>query len=118
MNAEDVLIKELSYFGYPVRRQGSLLADESYPEFFFTFWNNSSNGEMFYDNDSHVTEYSFNVFLYGTDSRIYEIIRNAMTRLKCVGFILTSGDFDVPTDEPTHDGRGFRVIYKEDVKYE
>ena len=47
---EDFLIEILSKFGFPVRRQGSLLEDEPYPDSFFTFWQNSAESECMYDN--------------------------------------------------------------------
>ena len=37
---EELLVQTLESFGYPVRRQGSLGAQEQYPDHFFTFWNN------------------------------------------------------------------------------
>lgn len=44
---EDLLIEILSSFNEPVRLQGSLLSDEPYPDSFFTFWNDESNGDSF-----------------------------------------------------------------------
>ena len=47
---EDTLIQLLESFGYPVIRQGSLPADQAYPDTFFTFWNSTEDGQSFYDN--------------------------------------------------------------------
>ena len=41
---EDLLISTLGQLGLPVRKQGSLLANEPYPTHFFTFWNDSADG--------------------------------------------------------------------------
>jgi hypothetical protein len=50
---EDLLIETLEAFGYPVILQGSLLPDEPYPDHFFTFWNNDSFGNSYYDNANY-----------------------------------------------------------------
>ena len=59
MNAEDILIEVLKTFEYPVKRQGSMLPANVYPDNFFTFWNNSSNSERFYDNSENIYVYDF-----------------------------------------------------------
>lgn len=55
---EDRLIALLSEFGYPVRRQGSLLEDEPYPDAFFTFWQVSGDLNSAYDNLEYATLYT------------------------------------------------------------
>ena len=47
---EDLLISTLENLGFPIIRQGSLAEDDEYPQSFFTFWNNSADGQGFYSN--------------------------------------------------------------------
>ena len=47
---KDKLIKILESFNFPVFQQGTLNKDDPYPESFFTFWNNDSADNEFYDN--------------------------------------------------------------------
>lgn len=108
---EDLLIEILESFGYPVRLQGSLLEDEPYPDHFFTFWNNDSAGH-FYDNDETHTTYDYSVNVYSIDpERVYSLLREAKKKLKQNNFIVSGDGYGVPSDEPTHDGRGIRVQY-------
>lgn len=117
MEVEDLLIETLATFGYPVRLQGSLLPDEPYPDNFFTFWNNSSTSQAFYDNDENAIVYSYSVNFYSIEpSKCYEMIRNAKKELKKVGFILTGDGYSVASDEPTHDGRGISAEYLKIVR--
>lgn len=109
---EDLLIEILSEFGYPVRRQGSFLEDEPYPDHFFTFWNVSSDGSGFYDNDEHFIIYTYDVNFYSVDSElVYTVLREAKKRLRNRGFDSWGDAHDVMSDEPTHDGRGITVSY-------
>lgn len=109
---EDLLIETLSEFGYPVRRQGSLLNDEPYPPHFFTFWNVSSEGYGFYDNMETKILYEYDVNFYSIDSeKIYEVLRKAKRKLRAKGFESWGDAHDVASDEPTHDGRGFSVSF-------
>ena len=109
---EDELIEVLMTFGFPVRRQGSLLADETYPESFFTFWNNDSTDHAHYDNTEHGTEWDFDVNFYSTDpEQTYRVLADARQRLKERGFIISGKGYDVASDEVTHIGRGMNVLY-------
>lgn len=109
---EDLLIEILKSFGYPVRLQGSLLPDEPYPEHFFTFWNRSSDGEHYYDNDEHSTAYEYDVNFYSIDpEKVYSVIRAVKKALKTANFIVSGDGYSVPSDEATHDGRGINVLY-------
>lgn len=111
---EDLLIKTLKEFNFPVKRQGSLLPDEEYPESFFTFWNNSSDGESFYDNNETQTNWDFDVNFYSTDPELtYSAILRAKEQLKKAGFIISGKGHDVASDEVTHTGRGINVLYLE-----
>ena len=109
---EDLLIEILEGFGYPVKLQGSLLPDEPYPEHFFTFWNNASYGESFYDNDEKSTVFDYDVNFYSTNPEwVYTKLREAIVSLKKAGFIVSGDGHSVPSDEPTHDGRGINVLF-------
>jgi len=109
---EDKLIELLETFGYPVILQGSLLPDEPYPDSFFTFWNNFSEGENYYDNDEKSTVYSYDVNFYSTNPElIYTKLREVKRLLKENGFIVSGDGHSVVSDEPTHDGRGLDVLY-------
>lgn len=109
---EDLLIEVLSEFGYPVMLQGSMLPDAKYPNHFFTFWNNSSFDDAFYDNKEHKTIYDYSVNFYSVDpSLVYSKLREAKVELKKHGFIVSGDGHSVASDEPTHDGRGINVLF-------
>ncbi len=113
---EDLLIETLNTFGYPVRLQGSLAADEEYPPNFFTFWNDNSDSDSFYDDDSHSTIYSYNINFYSNDPvAVYTVLSSAIVKLKAVGFIIDGDGFSVPSDEQSHTGRGIDAVYKKGI---
>lgn len=109
---EDLLIKMLEPFGYPVYLQGSLLPDMPYPEHFFTFWNNSSESNSHYDNDEKSILYDYDVNFYSIDKAlVYTKLREAVQALRAAGFIVSGDGHSVASDEQTHDGRGISVTY-------
>ena len=113
------MIELLETFGYPVRLQGSLLPDEPYPDSFFTFWNNSSEGGNYYDNDEKSIVYSYDVNFYSISPElVYTVLRQAKKILKENGFIVSGDGHSVVSDEPTHDGRGIDVMYLNYYKQE
>lgn len=113
------LIKALEPLGYPIRRQGSLGENEKYPESFFTFWNNSSYDEMFYDNQEHSTVWDFDLNFYSVDPILTNtILLKAKEFLKKEGFIVDGKGYDVASDEPTHTGRGINALYIQNVNKE
>ena len=113
------MIELLETFGYPVILQGSLLPDEPYPDSFFTFWNNSSEGEKYYDNDEKSIVYSYDVNFYSISPElVYTVLRQAKKILKDNGFIVSGDGHSVVSDEPTHDGRGIDVMYLNYYKQE
>lgn len=109
---EDELIELLESFGYPVIRQGSLAPDSSYPNTFFTFWNNDETGESFYDNETASVDYSYDINVYSNDPDLtYSLLSQARILLKQNRWIIATRGYDVPSDEITHTGRGMEVIY-------
>jgi hypothetical protein len=111
---EDQLIELLELFGYPVLRQGSLSEDESYPDHFFTFWNNDSSNHSHYDNDEYGTDWDFDVNFYSMDpEKTYSVLAQARQKLKEAKWIIPSKGYDVASDEVTHTGRGMEVHYLE-----
>ena len=108
---KELLIETLEPLGYPIFLQGSLSEDEAYPESFFTFWNNGSYDDEFYDNVEHETIWDFDLNFYSNDPALVNTkLIEAKTLLKSQGFIVTGKGYDVGSDEPTHTGRGINVL--------
>lgn len=109
---EDKLIEILESFGYPVIRQGSLGQDESYPEHFFTFWENDSYDGGHYDNCDVSCVYDYDVNFYSIDPNLtYSKLKEAKKLLKANGFIISGNGYGVASDEDTHTGRGMNALY-------
>ena len=111
---EDALITLLATFKYPVIRQGSLAPGQAYPDTFFTFWNNSADGDDFYDNVETVTKWDFDLNIYSSDPTVVNsLLLEAKALLKAEGFIVSGKGYDVISDEETHTGRGINIVYIE-----
>ena len=107
----ELLIQILTTFGFPVRLQGSLSANEAYPDSFFTFWNNTGSDGSHYDNDAIYYVWSFDVNFYSTNpALVYSKLEEARVALKAAGFIISGRGYSVASDEPTHTGRGFNAL--------
>lgn len=110
----DKLIATLESLGYPVKKQGSLLPDEPYPNHFFTYWNNSTNGASFYSNDEGVIIWNYSVNFYSVDDP-ESVLTKAKKVLIQAGFIVGGAGYDLVSDEPTHTGRGMTALYRENL---
>ncbi|MED4061704.1 hypothetical protein [Priestia megaterium] len=109
---KDLLIATLEPLGYPIIQQGSLAPEEEYPESFFTFWNNSADGNEFYDNEEHSYIWSFDLNFYSTDpALVNQMLLEAKALLVYNKFTVTGKGHDVMSDEKTHTGRGI-TVYK------
>lgn len=108
---KDEFIKILESFGFPIFQQGSLNENEAYPESFFTFWNNSSSDNEFYDNKENSYIWDFDLNFYSSDPNLVNTkLLEAKKKLKENGFIVRGKGYDVASDEPTHTGRGINVL--------
>ncbi len=97
--------------------QGSLSDQDEYPDSFFTFFNNATNDNSFYDNTETETIWDFDLNYYSTDpASVNSVLLEAKRLLKGVGFIVDGVGYDVLSDEPTHTGRGLNVLYIEKVR--
>lgn len=111
---KELLIEVLESFGCPVFLQGSLNEDDAYPEEFFTFWNNSTDDDTHYDNDTIGFIWSFDVNFYSTDpEKVNSMLADVRAALKAEGFIVSGIGHDVASDEKTHTGRGLDVYYRQ-----
>jgi len=108
---KDLFISTLEEFNYPIILQGSLGEDKQYPESFFTFWNNSTDGEAFYDNEEHSYSWDFDLNFYSSDPILVNTkLLEAKQKLIEKGFIVSGKGYDIASDEPTHTGRGINVL--------
>lgn len=111
---KEQLIVLLETFGFPVKLQGSLGKDEKYPESFFTFWNNETPEGNHYDNGPVSFIWSFTVYFYSTDpTTVNTKLLEARELLRANGWIVIGKGYDVPSDEPSHTGRGMDLIFIE-----
>ena len=115
----DLLIKNLKKIGYPIFLQGSILADEPYPDSFFTFWNSTTDSQSFYDNDESTIKWVYTIAFYSTNPiTVNAVLLTAKQLLKKEGFIINGSGFDLLSDEKTHTGRGLIVQYLQTKKEE
>lgn len=97
--------------------QGSMSDDATYPDAFFTFWNNSTSDEAYYDNAETQVIWDFDLNFYSNDpASVNSVLLQAKRLLKAVGFIPDGSGHDVLSDEPTHTGRGINLLYIEKVR--
>lgn len=111
---EDLLISTLEKIGYPVKLQGSLLADEPYPDSFFTYWNNSADGSSYYSNEEGAVLWNYSINFYSKNPLLVNsILLTAKVLLKEEGFTISGAGYSVMSDEPTHTGRGIIALYRQ-----
>lgn len=102
---------------YPIYLQGSMSVDETYPDSFFTYWNNSTNDNAFYDNTETETIWDIDLNFYSNNPLLVNtVLVQAKTLLKAVGFIVDGAGYDVLSDEHTHTGRGINLKFIQKVR--
>lgn len=118
MDVKNLLLETLDAFGYPIYLQGSLSDDDVYPPSFFTFFNNSTEDDAFFDNIETRTIWDFDLNFYSEDPTLVNtILLQAKRLLKAVGFIPEGSGYDVLSDQPSHTGRGMNLLFIEKVRY-
>lgn len=117
MDVKQLLIDTLSSFNYPVILQGSLSDEDEFPDSFFTFFNNETIDDNFFDNNETEVIWNFDLNIYSIDP---EIVNNAFIQakpiLKQAGFIVDGLGYDVLSNNPTHTGRGINILYIQKVR--
>lgn len=113
-DVKKLFINTLKPFGHKIILQGSMAADEKYPDNFFTFFNNSTESETFYDDVENATVWDFDLNFYSNKAaNTNSVLLEAKKKLKAAGFIVNGKGYDVASDEPSHTGRGINVLYIE-----
>ena len=104
-------------FHFPIYLQGSLSDDDAYPDSFFTFWNNYTNDDAFFDNTESEVVWDFDLNFYSNDpALVNSVLVEAKAALKAVGFIPDGSGHDVLSDEKTHTGRGLTLLFIQKVR--
>lgn len=118
MDVKNLLLNTLNAaFNVPIYLQGSMSVHDEYPDSFFTFWNNDTNDDAFYDNHETDTIWNFDLNFYSNDPDLVNtVLLEAKPLLKAAGFIVNGSGYDVMSDEPTHTGRGMNLIFVEKVR--
>lgn len=117
MDVKQLLIDTISSFNYPVYQQGSMSDSDEYPDSFFTFFNNETNDDQFFDNQETITIWDLDLNIYSNDPEVVNTtLLTAKPLLKAAGFIVNGAGYDVLSDEETHTGRGINLIYIEKVR--
>jgi hypothetical protein len=109
------LISALSELGYPIMLQGSLNADDAYPDSFITFWCDSTADNSHFDDDVYSVDWHFSVIFYSNNPMLVNTKPNEIrSALKNAGFIVQGKGQDILSDEQTHTGWVIDCVYTEE----
>lgn len=109
---EEELINLLETLGYTAYRQGSIPKNQTYPDTFFTFWNNETIEHTAFDNNTSSITYDYDVNVYSTDMELcINLLEQARELLKANNWIIDTISYDMSSDEITHVGKGMRVLF-------
>lgn len=111
---KDELLEALEDLEIPIILQGSIAADEAYPDTFITFRTLSSNTAKSFDNDEVLTTYEINTCVFSRDPLIVaSVTADARAALKKAGFIPQGKGYDLISDEPDFSGYATDYYYLE-----
>ena len=112
---EELLIDLLkTNFNYPVKLQGSLAPNAKYPDNFFTYWNDASESDSYYDDKENAIVWEYSLNFYSNDpDKVNTVLLEAKELLITNGFTASGAGYSVLSDELTHSGRGISVTYRQ-----
>lgn len=117
MNFLELLYNTLKQFNLPIYLQGSIGADEKYPDHFITYWIPDSTDSSHYNNNVHTVDWYVTVIYYTNDmNTIMSKSAEILSALRAVGFIPQGKGNFIPSDEATHTGWTMDLIYCETQK--
>lgn len=92
--------------------QGTLNAEQDYPQKFVTFFITSTQLNAFYDNQENEVDFYISVIFYSNNpTEISTYAENIMRALFAEGFILENAGNDIISDVQTHTGWAMDLIY-------
>ena len=108
-------LKQLGFVeGKTLFLQGTLNPNDPYPDTFVTFWVDSTDDNMHFENATHSVDWSFSVILYSNDPAIVNTKPSEIYNgLKAVGFKPQGRGQDIVSDEPTHTGGAMDFVITE-----
>lgn len=110
----DKLIEILEALAQEVFEQGSMAAEATYPERFYTYWNTSSADHKHYDNTTYGYTWAVEVNAYAQNPDVVtSMLEQARTALLAAGWKINGKGHSVASDDPNYSGRGFTAIYLE-----
>lgn len=110
----DLLMQTLESTGFSVYLQGSIAPEQDYDESFITYQIIDSPLQDFFDDEPTGTQWKVNVIFYTSRADLlYTVPVDIFKKLTSAGFIPQGKGFNVPSDEPTHNGFGNDYLYFE-----
>lgn len=111
---KEKLLEILKSFGVPVYLQGTIDANEEYPDEFITFFTSYVDDAAHYDDETTSYEWRFAVMYYANDPKKVNTKPDEIRAvLKAAGFIPQGKAHDVLSDEPTHTGAALEFLIVE-----
>ena len=110
----DNLIEILQGLCPSVIEQGTMAAEATYPERFYTFWNPATDNHKHYDNTTYGYTWTVEVNAYAHNPDIVaSMLEDARVQLIAAGWKINGKGHGVASDDPNYSGRGFTALYLE-----
>lgn len=94
--------------------QGTLNADENFPQKFITFFVTDTEDKEFFDNQLFGTEWNFSVIFYSNDpDEVKTIPAQISAALKQAGFIPQGKGRDITSSTPNYTGWAMEFLIRE-----
>ncbi len=111
---EDSLYRMLESICSEVYQQGAFTNNESYPDDFFTVWNDDTQFADYYSNSPRACVWSFTINSYSTSpERARKMITAAQELLVSNGWLIVRSGYDAYSGSPHHTGKTITAHFKE-----